>query len=314
MTTGPSGALLPLVRGLMSAVPSAVPRRQRRLAGRHARVDGIPFSMPVNSEDTPALMAAFPVDGAAAARLLPGNELHPVRLPGGRGLLVVTVVNYEITDIGRYVEYSLAIACTFGPRPAPPLLPGLLRGRYGTGQYVIDLPVSSEISVKGGKGIWGMPKHQANLDFVITPTTVSSQYDVDGLLGARIEIDRPPATALPLDVGAANYCVFRGMVMRSSIYFQGAADVAVGRRARARLDLGDAPQVAPLRDLDIDPDPVFTAFLPTTRGVLDDHFECWFLTSDGPMAEQGEGLESVIDLGLSEEWLDPPKARVGGRR
>ena len=104
------------------------------------------------------------------------------------------------------------------------------------------------------------------------------------------------------------------MVMRSSIYFQGAADVAVGRRARARLDLGDAPQVAPLRDLDIDPDPVFTAFLPTTRGVLDDHFECWFLTSDAPMAEQGEGLESVIDLGLSEEWLDPPKARVGGRR
>ena len=56
------------------------------------------------------------------------------------------------------------------------------------------------------------------------------------------------------------------MVMRSSIYFQGAADVAFGRRARARLDLGDAPQVAPLRDLDIDPDPVFTAFLPTTRG------------------------------------------------
>ena len=85
MTTAPSGALLPLVRGLLSFVPSAVPRRQRLLAGRHARVDGIPFSMPVNSEDTPALMAAFPVDGAAAARLLPGNELHPVRLPGGRG-------------------------------------------------------------------------------------------------------------------------------------------------------------------------------------------------------------------------------------
>jgi len=69
--------------------------------------------MPVNSERTPALMAAFPVDREGAARLLPGGELHPVRLPGGRGLLVVTVVNYEVTDIGKYVEYSLAIACTF---------------------------------------------------------------------------------------------------------------------------------------------------------------------------------------------------------
>ena len=104
-----------------------------------------------------------------------------------------------------------------------------------------------------------------------------------------IEIDRPPATALPLDVGAANYCVFRGMVMRSYIYFQGAADIALGRRARATLRLGDAPQVAPLRELDIDPDPVFTAFLPTTRGVLDDHFECWFLTSAARAARARRG-------------------------
>jgi hypothetical protein len=303
--------LLPAARTLMSLAPSAVPRRQRRLAGRRATVDGIPFTMPVNSERTPALMAAFPVDGDAAVRLLPGGELHPVRLPGGRGLLVVTVVNYEVTDIGKYVEYSLAIACTFGPRPAPPLLPGLLRGRYGTGQFVVDLPVSSEVSVKGGKGIWGMPKHQANLDFTITTSSVSSQYDVDGQLGAYVEIERPDATALPLDVGAANYCVFRGLVMRSNIYFQGAADIALGRRARATLQLGDAPQVAALHELDIAPDPVFTAFLPSTRGVLDDHFECWFLTSAGEQRAPAEGLESVMGLGRSEEWLDPPKVLVG---
>jgi len=305
--------LLPLARALLSAAPSSVPRRQRRLTGRRATVDGIRFSLPVNSEDTPALMAAFPIDGDAAAGLLPGDELHPVRLPGGRGLLVVTVVNYEITDIGRYVEYSLAVACTFGPRPAPPLLPGLLRGRYGTGQYVVDLPVSSEVSVKGGKGIWGMPKHQANLDFTITDSVVSSQYDVDGLLGAHVEIDRPAATALPLDVGAANYCVFRGMVMKSFIYFQGAADVALGRRARARLTIGDAPQVAALRDIGMQADPVFTAFLPSTRGVLDDHFECWFVTSESGDHPTGEGLDSVVGLGLSEEWLDPPKVQVGSR-
>ena len=73
--------------------------------------------MPVNSEQTPALMAAFPVDGDAAASLLPGDELHPVRLPGGRGLLVVTVVNYEVTDIGRYVEYSLASRARSAPGP-----------------------------------------------------------------------------------------------------------------------------------------------------------------------------------------------------
>ena len=300
--------LLPLARAALSVMPSATPRRQRRLAGRHALVDGIRFDLPVNSEDTPALMAAFPIDADAAARLMPGNELHPVRLPGGRGLLVVTVVNYVTTDIGKYVEYSLAIACTHGRRPAPPLLPGLLRGTYGTGQYVVDLPVSSEISVKGGKGIWGMPKHQANLDFTITDTKVSSQYDVDGQLACLVEIDRPALTKLPLDVGAANYCAFRGMLMKSYIYFKGDADIALGRRAKARLVLGDSPYVAGLRTLDVQQKPLFTAFLPSTRGVLDDHFECWFLASDQVPSDRPEGMESVIDLGQSQEWLDPPKA------
>ncbi|MEV0485430.1 acetoacetate decarboxylase family protein [Streptomyces sp. NPDC050508] len=303
--------LLPLVRLGLSALPSAVPRRQRRLAGRHSLVDGIPFELPVDSVDTPALMAAFTVDLASAARLLPGDELHPVALPGGRGLLVITVVNYVRTDIGRYIEYSIAIACTHGRRAAPPLLPGLLRGTFGTGQYVVDLPVSSEISVKGGKGIWGMPKHQANLDFKATDSVVSSQYETEGHLGMFIEIERPAATALPLRVGAANYCAFRGMLMKSFIYFEGAADVAFGKRARARLVLGDAPQVAGLHDLDIAADPVFTCFLPSTRGVLDDHFESWFLTGDDPGRTYGDTLKSVVDLGLSQQWLEPPRIDVG---
>jgi hypothetical protein len=305
--------IMPLLRVALRAAPSVVPRRQQQLAGRYAVVDGIPFQLPVNSEDTPALMAAFPIDGAAAARLLPGGELHPVLLPGGRGLLIVTVVNYITTDIGRYIEYSIAIACTHGRRPAPPLLPGLLRRAFGTGQYVVDLPVSSEISVKGGKGIWGMPKHQANLDFMVTDSTVSSQYEENGQLGMRIEIDRPPRTDLPLRVGAANYCAFRGMLMKSYIYFEGNADISLGRHASARLYLGDAPGVAGLQGLSIGDRPIFTAFLANTRGVLDDHFECWFITSDRPGHAFGESLASVVGLGLSEEWLKPPSISVGAR-
>ncbi|MER6522725.1 acetoacetate decarboxylase family protein [Streptomyces sp. NPDC060334] len=303
--------ILPLARLGLSAVPSPVPRRQRQLAGRHALVDGIPFELPVDSIDTPALMAGFTIDREAAARMLPGGELHPVALPGGKGLLVITVVNYLRTDIGRYIEYSIAIACTHGRRPAPPLLPGLLRGRFGTGQYVVDLPVSSEISVKGGKGIWGMPKHQANLDFKVGESAVSSQYEVGGQLGMYIEIERPPATALPLRVGTVNYCAFRGMLMKSFIYFDGKADVALGKRARARLVLGNAPQVAGLHDLRISTDPLFTVYLTSAQGVLDDHFECWFLTSEEPGRMYGEPLSSVIDLGLSQDWPEPPRIDVG---
>jgi hypothetical protein len=39
----------------------------------------------------------------------------------------------------------------------------------------------------------------------------------------------------------------------------------VGRRARARLVLGDAPGIAALHDLGISERPVFTCFLPSSR-------------------------------------------------
>src|ERR687885_1126355 len=99
-----------------------LPDRIERSRGKHALVDGIPFQLPVDSSGTPALMAAFTIDADRAADLLVGQEVHPLRLPGGRGLLVVTVVDYLTTDIGRYIEFSIAIACTHGAKPAPPLL------------------------------------------------------------------------------------------------------------------------------------------------------------------------------------------------
>ncbi|HXL86692.1 MAG TPA: hypothetical protein VN927_05750, partial [Gemmatimonadaceae bacterium] len=84
------------------------PRRVDLEAGRYSLVDGIPFTLPVRSDHSPALMAAFPVNADKAAALLPGNELQPLLLPGGKGILMITVVNYLATNIGKYIEYSIA--------------------------------------------------------------------------------------------------------------------------------------------------------------------------------------------------------------
>ena len=291
-----------------------LPRRFYDQQGRHALVDGIPFTLPVHSEQTPALMAAFPVDADRAAAMLPGTELHLFRW-GGKGLLVVTVVDYRVTSIGKYIEFSIAIACTHGRRAAPPLLPLVFQKTYGLGQYVVDLPVSTEISVKGGKGIWGMPKHQASLDFVIDDDTVSSQYDLDGRLAMRVEVEKPGGVRLPLfNLPAANYCAFRGMLYKSYIYFSGNIGVTLGGRGKARITLGDQPQMQALRDLGIGDAPVFTAFFPSTHGVLDDHFECWFLSYDRLPAQQPEGMESVVNLGLGETWPESPHRDTAATR
>jgi hypothetical protein len=281
-------------------------KRIERLRGRYALVDGIPFSLPVDSKDTPALMAAFPISAARAAELMPGEEVHPLRLGGDVGLLVITVVDYRTTDIGSYIEFSIAIACTRGLEPAPALLPALLMKPFGTGQFVVDLPVSTEVSVKGGKGIWGMPKHQANLDFVIRDDKVWSQYDLDGQLCCRIELDRPRWAGLPVSMGAINYCAFRGMLNKSSVYFRGHAGLNVPFTRSARLTLGDHPRMAPLKRLEVRERPLFVGFFPETRGILDDHMESWFITYKEPPTQAPEGLESVVSLGQGQEWLEPP--------
>lgn len=289
----------------------SLPKRQRRLTGRHALADGIPFTLPIDSVDCPVLLAAFTVDGDAAAALLPGEELHLVRLPNGRGILLVTVIDYRTTDIGAYVEFSIALACTSGARPKP-LLPSVVLQRWSrVGQYVWDLPVSSLVSVKGGKGIWGMPKHQANLDFRVDDREMSSQYDLDGMLCMRITVERSagPKVSLPT-FPAVNYCQFRGLLMKSTIYFAGQAEIGLGPFAKAQLLLGDHPRMDPLRELDIKSTPLATVTLPHVSGVLDDHVEAWLLTSTTAPdpAHRPEGLESVVGLPNDTSWLDPPKA------
>lgn len=286
-----------------------LPKRMKQQSGRYANVDGIPYELPINSRASPALMAAFTIDARKAAALMPGNEVHPLRLWGHKGVLLITVIDYRDTDIGPYIEFSIAIACTHGPKPAAPLWPLLFQKHHGLGQYVVDLPVSTEISVKGGKGIWGMPKHQANLDFLINGKTVSSQYDKDGKLALRIEINRPRKAWFPLRARGANYCQFRGMLMKSLIYFRGKFALRLGRKASARLTLGEHPRVQPLKTLGIASKPFFVGFLPSASGELDDHIECWFLSHPEPPTTQPEGLESVIGLGLSQQWLPPPGAR-----
>jgi hypothetical protein len=110
---------------------------RRRLSaerGTHSLVDGIPFEMPVSGHRTPALIAGFTVDLERAKRLLPPG-VQALRV-WRRGLLLITVIDYRETVIGKYIEFSVAIACTRSRRPPPPLLPLLFQRAFNMGQYV----------------------------------------------------------------------------------------------------------------------------------------------------------------------------------
>jgi hypothetical protein len=287
------------------------PPRVRWLEGRYSNVDGIPFTMPVRTQTSPALFAGFSIDAEKAAELLPGQELHPLSL-AGRGVLVLAVVDYLDTTIGRYVEFCVGIMVNRGYRPPPTLASVLLQRHFGLGVYIYDLPVSSEISVKGGLGIWGMPKRQANLDYLVGAETVSSQYDLDGQLAVRIDIPRPERTFMPLWLEGVGYGDYRGMLYKSYIHLRGRMGFHLGGGG-ARLLIGDHPRMEAIKSLDINPDAIFSGFAPRIDGVLDDHIETWYLTADAPPPPPPVGMKSVVDLTLSEQWLAPPDRESSDR-
>ena len=116
--------------------------RIRWLNGRYANVDGIPFHMPVRTQTSPALFAAFAIDPDQAAELLPGQELQPLRILG-HGLLVIAVVNYLDTTIGKYVEFCIGVMVTHGTRRAPLFPPwpsGASTGRVSTSTTCRSVP------------------------------------------------------------------------------------------------------------------------------------------------------------------------------
>jgi hypothetical protein len=99
---------------------------------------------------------------------------------------------------------------------------------------------------------------------------------------------------------------FRGLLTKSYIFVRGERSGFRLRSRAARLQLGDHPRARVLHDLDIDPRPMLTAYMPRLDAVLDDHVESWYLTSGSPPGPPEVGYADVADVPLSQEWLQPP--------
>jgi hypothetical protein len=139
---------------------------------------------------------------------------------------------------------------------------------------------------------------------------VSSQYDLDGKLCAYVEIEDPGDAKIPVKVSAANYCAFRGMLFKSVIHLDTRAWLGLGKKARARFVVGEHPRVQCLKTLNHSRKPLATVFIPAVAGALDDTILSWFLSYETAPESSPQGLESVIDLTLSEDWLEPPSAPI----
>ena len=181
--------------------------------------------------DSPALMAAFPIAGtrrrAAPARRRASGPAMDSRAADGHG---------DPLPHDRYRQPTsntrLAIACTTGAAGT-----ALAAGRCSMGlrhRAVRGRPAGQQRGVREGRQghlghaqAPGQPRlHDHAARCPASTTSTASSVRTSRSTAARV--------ALPLNVGATNYCVFRGMLMKSMIYFHKQAVPAGLGTARAR--------------------------------------------------------------------------------
>lgn len=131
-------------------------------------IGGRPSRIPVFYYDATMLTAAFPARLDALRLLLPDPRFVPARLAPGLGLVVVSALEYRDTDIGPYNELAIAIVLN-EPRlrlnlPGRALWDAVFRPEEKHA-FIVHLPVTTEIALRGGVDFYNFPKFLAGIEF-----------------------------------------------------------------------------------------------------------------------------------------------------
>jgi hypothetical protein len=118
---------------------------------RRVLSDGTECPLPIRYFDVQCLVATFLTDLDRAAELLKGTSLLAVSQEDGKAAVVLYCIEYRITDIGPYNEVGLTVLAAAPDDPIP-------------ANYVVNLPVTTAVSNRAGREIWGYNKFVAAID------------------------------------------------------------------------------------------------------------------------------------------------------
>jgi hypothetical protein len=221
--------------------------------------------MPIVLHRVESFEAFFLADVEAIRAVLPSPDLHPVVMPGGRGVAFVGAIQYgDFTAEGvdgfagpPYGEVMIGVPVT--RRPAPPFLPLIVRpaSPIGAGWFVLHLPVTTRVARDGGRLGWGLPKFVADMEFADSASERSVVLSEGGHEILRFTA-RP--TGRPSTVRESNllYSVLGTDLIETKVPSVGIRRVRWGARGGS-LELGDHQVADELRNLGIAAEPWLTA-------------------------------------------------------
>jgi hypothetical protein len=203
------------------------------VAAKTWRGQGKTVTLPVRIMDAEMATAVFPARPSDAATCLAGTGLRPLTV-AGRALSLLMLVRYGEWVLGSYDEVGVGLL-TRGPG-----------GRLGL--YLVDLPVTGELTCEAGQDLWALPKWlmRSNLTFDGTVASVTVHDGDTFVMSARLRAGRLGVPfALPaklptwskLDRGAQAGVLLRGtapMTVRGTHLGRGSAQVELGNHPMAK--------------------------------------------------------------------------------
>jgi hypothetical protein len=137
---------------------------------KEMEVGGHKFKSPYFIREANIIGAGFLCDYSAVAKMVP-NNIKVIKFPRKKALLYINCIEYKNTDVGPYNEVAICVAI-YPPgnvitRRVKSTI-DLLRRHLHT--YIIHLPVTTEISLIGGRDILKYPKFLADIVFRDTGT------------------------------------------------------------------------------------------------------------------------------------------------
>ena len=198
----------------------------------------------------------FSADATTLAQRMPVEHLHPLRWRPGRALLVVegAEVHQQRTGVpptgGAFI--ALSVLVTYGPGPAPALLPLLgdpMGQRYQVGVLPLRFLMTNSVEAQLFAGQFGFDMRIADIERRTHEGIEEFACWVEGRPVARLQV-RTKGVVRPALPNLTFYSVRDGQPFRMSMSNPDPGAIRVGPGA-ATLALTDAGPVADLRALRI---------------------------------------------------------------
>jgi hypothetical protein len=219
------------------------------------------YSFPTFYADVACAIAIFLCDHDRAQAVLPHPSMKPVKMPGGRSVVLLSCYEYKnVMGIAPYNEIAMTIPIMVDAGYTPPLLP-LVMDFKKKGYYVFSMPVTSLENQIRGDRIWGLPKIVEEIE-ISTEGSQCTTVARDEYGEVYFELSVPKAGSNKhFDETGFLYSMLDGELLKSCTRFKGDFNLTTNpsllwkkgqRTEKPALKLGSCSRADVLRELQIE--------------------------------------------------------------